>query len=402
VAVNDLFVFLLLFAAIGIGWFLGRRQAQAKLQTADFPSQYYRGLNYLLDGRSDGAVDAFIEALEVNSETLDTHIALGNLLRKRGEVERAIRVHQNLLARPSLPRHRLHEAHLELARDYISAGLLDRAERLLLDLCGEAGSLRATAQRHLLDIYRSEREWQQAIAVATDMLPRKTLLGNSTEGAGPGQAVSIALSHFRCELAREKLESGEIQAARNLLRETLQQEPGCVRASLMLGEVEHVSGNYRQAIKALRAIRRQDPGYLTEAVGLLRQCHAQLGEEVELARWLLECVQDAPSSLLVLAVAEDVQQAEGIQAASAFLAAQLADNPSLWGVGRLIGLQRGASQGSAREDLDVLQILVDRLSAQSPAYRCDHCGYSSRKLHWFCPGCKYWGTIKNIRGAALD
>ncbi len=130
--VNDLLMFALLFAAIGIGWWLGRRSASAA--GPDLPGQYYKGLNYLLDGRPDGAVDAFINALEVNSETLETHIALGNLLRKRGEVDRAIRIHQNLLARPSLPRLQVHQAHLELARDYISAGLFDRAERLLLDL----------------------------------------------------------------------------------------------------------------------------------------------------------------------------------------------------------------------------------------------------------------------------
>mgnify|MGYP001585737903 FL=1 len=199
---NELLVFGLLFAAVAIGWILGRRSAEPELPVTDLSSQYYRGLNYLLDGRPDGAVDSFISALEVNSETLETHIALGNLLRKRGEVDRAIRVHQNLLARPSLPRDQVHQAHLELARDYISAGLLDRAERLLLDLQEESPAQRRACQRYLLEIYQSERDWQLAIDVARELLPRKSLLwtGAAPERE-PGQPVDVALSHFQCELA---------------------------------------------------------------------------------------------------------------------------------------------------------------------------------------------------------
>ena len=174
---NDYLVFALFFVAIVIGWYLGRRGQAKSASAPDLPGQYYKGLNYLLDGKPDGAVDAFINALEVNSETLETHIALGNLLRKRGEVDRAIRIHQNLLARPSLPRAQVHQAHLELARDYISAGLLDRAERLLLDLVAESPIQRRDSQLHLLDIYQSEREWQQAIDIAVELLPRKSLLG---------------------------------------------------------------------------------------------------------------------------------------------------------------------------------------------------------------------------------
>ena len=168
---NDLLIFALLFAAIAIGWWLGRRGAATVASSPELPGQYYKGLNYILEDRPDGAIDAFINALEVNSETLETHIALGNLLRKKGEVDRAIRIHQNLLARPSLPRSQVHLAHLELARDYISAGLLDRAERLLLDLVEESPAQRRTSQRHLLEIYQSEREWSRAIDIAKDLLP---------------------------------------------------------------------------------------------------------------------------------------------------------------------------------------------------------------------------------------
>ena len=217
---NDLAILLLLVVAIGIGWWLGRRSVPRATEhrTGSIPSDYYRGLNYLLDGRPDGAVDAFIDALEVNSETLETHIALGNLMRKRGEVERAIRIHQNLLARPSLPATQVHQAHLELARDYVSAGLHDRAERLLLDLVQEAPELRTTAHRHLLEIYQSESDWDRAIDIATRLLPRKRRLAGGAPLPDELEQIAIALAHYHCELAAISMQEGRWPEAAALFR----------------------------------------------------------------------------------------------------------------------------------------------------------------------------------------
>ena len=400
---NDYLVFGLLFLAIAIGWFLGRRSQAPTASSPDLPGQYYKGLNYLLDGRPDGAVDAFIDALEVNSETLETHIALGNLLRKRGEVARAIRIHQNLLARPSLPRDQVHHAHLELARDYISAGLLDRAERLLLDLVEESPAQRRPSQRHLLDIYQSEREWQRAIDVAGDLMPRKSLLGGaSAPPVEPGQQVNEMLPHFYCELAAEKHLAGDLQGARHLLQEALLQDKQCVRASLMLGEVEADSGRYKQAIKALRRVRQQDPDYLSESIPTLRLCHRALNDEKALRTYLRESLEGHPSAPLVIAAAEDILAAEGSGEAEAFLAEQLEQRPSMRGLEQLITLQLKSSEGRARDSLSLLQVLVRRLIEERPSYRCTHCGFSGRQLHWFCPGCKYWGTMKTIRGTSME
>lgn len=399
---NDYLVFALLFIAIAIGWFLGRRSQRQALAAADLPSQYYRGLNYLLDGRPDGAIDAFIDALEVNSETLETHIALGNLLRKRGEVDRAIRIHQNLLARPSLPREQVHHAHLELARDYISAGLLDRAERLLLDLVAESPAQRRASQRHLLDIYQSERDWPKAIAVAQELIPRKSLLGGPQGRVEPGQPVSEVLPHYYCELAAEKRTAGDLQEARRLLQEALQQDKHCVRASIMLGDVEFESGRHKLAIKALRRVRQQNPEYVSETIPTLRRCHEALDDRKSLRSYLRECLESQPTAPLVIAAAEDILAAEGSEEAEAFLVRQLQKRPSMRGLEQLITLQMKASEGRAREGLDQLHGLVKKLIEQRPTYRCSHCGFSGRRLHWFCPGCKYWGTMKTIRGTVME
>ena len=401
---NELLVFGLLFTAIGIGWLLGRRGRSTVVTAPEMPSQYYKGLNYLLDGRPDGAIDAFIAALEVNSETLETHIALGNLLRKKGEVDRAIRIHQNLLARPSLPRSQVHQAHLELARDYISAGLLDRAERLLLDLVGESPDFRRTAQRYLLGIYQSEREWRSAVDVAVELLPRKSLLGGSqAESPGDrGQDVAVALAHYHCELAQEMMAEGKLQQAHNFLQEALSQDKQCVRASIMMGEVECRSGHYKNAIKALRKVRQQDPAYIPETVPVLRQCHRELQDEQSLQAYLEDCLAAHPSAALVLAVADDIRSARGNDAAGTFLSAALARQPSLRGLAQLIKLQMDHTQGKARDNLGLLQLLVDRLVSDRHAYRCVHCGFAGRQLHWFCPGCKYWGTIKMNRDTGKE
>lgn len=399
---NDYLVFILLFIAIAIGWFLGRRSQRQAIAAADLPSQYYRGLNYLLDGRPDGAIDAFIDALEVNSETLETHIALGNLLRKRGEVDRAIRIHQNLLARPSLPRDQVHQAHLELARDYISAGLLDRAERLLLDLVAESPAQRRASQRHLLDIYQSERDWPRAIAVAQELLPRKSLLGSPQGRVEPGQPVNEVLPHYFCEMAAQKRSAGDLQEARRLLQEALLHDKRCVRASIMLGEVEFECGRHKQAIKALRRVRQQDPDYVSETIPTLRRCHEALDERKALRSYLRECLESQPSAPLVIAAAEDILAAEGSDEAEAFLVRQLQKRPSMRGLEQLISLQMKAVEGRARDGLGLLQGLVQKLIEQRPAYRCSHCGFSGRRLHWFCPGCKYWGTMKTIRGTSME
>lgn len=401
---NDYLVFALLFVAIAIGWYLGRRSQAKSVSAPDLPGQYYKGLNYLLDGKPDGAVDAFINALEVNSETLETHIALGNLLRKRGEVDRAIRIHQNLLARPSLPRAQVHQAHLELARDYISAGLLDRAERLLLDLVAESQAQRRDSQLHLLDIYQSEREWQQAIDIAVELLPRKSLLGGGSPTAvdEPGQSVSVVLSHYYCELASERHEARDLQGARQLLQEALAMDKQSVRASIMLGKVEYDAGRYKQAIKALRRVRQQDPLYISESVPSLRECYRELGDEKSLLAYLRDCLDAHPSPPLLLAAAEDIRAMDGGSIAEQFLVEQLEKMPSLRGMEKLVSLQMSDTEGKSREDLGLLQELVQRLIEERPSYRCSHCGFSGRHLHWFCPGCKYWGTIRPIRGTSME
>ena len=384
--------------AIGLGWWLGRRSVNSRHGLWDFnstpPSQYYRGLNFLLDGSQDSAIDAFTKALEVNAETFDTHIALGNILRRRGEVERAIKVHQNLLARPSLPIAQLHLSHLELARDYISAGLLDRSERLLKDLVSESGAHRRVAQRHLLEIYEAQRDWDKALTVASDLLPKRGFLrARAGEADEVGQPVPTLLAHYCCEKAEELIDQADFQSARDFLEQALRYDGSCVRATMILGALEVKAGNPERSIAVLQSVAQQDSDFVAESSGPLRDAFVAANRREELLGYLQDCFKRTPTTPLVLSIAQELNNRRGPDAAKRFLRDNLESRPSLRGLELLMQLH---SQKEVGEDEALELATINKLVAGRSSYRCVHCGFHGQSLHWHCPGCKHWGTIKDL------
>lgn len=400
-------LFLLVFTAIACGWLLGRFAGGASLLPGGANvayRQYFRGLNYLLNERRDEAIETFIETLEVNKETLETHLALGNLMRRKGGVEHAIRIHQNLLARPNLPPLQLQQAQLELARDFISAGLYDRAEKLLQELVQGSEELRAICLRHLVEIYQAERDWSKAIETATRLLPRRNLLLSAPE---PDPELDGAIAHFHCELAQRALDKNEFDGARAHLKQALIRDAKSVRASLLQGLLEYRAGNFQESIHALQRIPAQNPALIAEMLDTLRASYDALGRREQLVDYLRQCLAQHPSTRLVLAIAEEVGHRDGQPAAAAFLAEQMRARPTLRGLQQLIGLplaHTDADVGSAameRDYLDMLRTLLQKLIAGKPVYQCNHCGFSGRQLHWQCPSCKQWNTLQPIAGDAV-
>ena len=385
------FLLLLLPAALGSGWYIGKSNKSSTREgvSTQIPRDYFVGLNFLLNEEPDKAVDIFIKMLEVDTETVDTHLALGSLFRRRGEVDRAIRIHQNIIARPNLAKQQRVLALLALGQDYLRAGVFDRAERLFLEVV-EMGEQSTLSLRFLLDIYQQEKNWQQAITIAQKL------------ASMTNQKMNVRIAHYYCELAIEARESGQIELAQKQLKQALVIDKRCVRASMLLADLEKHGGQYKQAIRFYQQVKDQDPEYLSEAISPLAECYEKLGKEEELIDYLQQCLIQYPRMSVVLALAELLKRYQGHTEAARFIAEQLRTNPSVRGLHQLIRLQLIDAEGPAKENLAILYDLTIKLLKNKPIYRCEQCGFHGKVLHWLCPSCKEWSTIKPIHGLEGD
>jgi len=380
-------LFLLLPVAALSGWWMGRRARPPvrEVEVAEIPPDYIKGLNYLLNEQQDKALDLFIRMLEVDRDTVETHLALGSLFRRRGEVDRAIRIHQNLIARPTLSREQRAEALFELGHDYMRAGLFDRAESLFQDLI-ESDPHTEQALDQLIDIYQQEKDWDKAIDVARKL---ETVAGRRL---GP------VIAQYYCELAEQARRRGETARAMKMLRRALTVDRDCVRASLAEGALHMASGNLKAAIRAYRHVEEQDPDYLGEVVEPMLECYRRQGRTTEMLDYLRDMLERHASISILLALAELIRQERGDEAAAEFITAHLRRRPSVRGMDRLIELHLANSQAPGREELGILKELTDSLLSDKPVYKCHACGFAGKTLHWQCPSCKRWNTTKPILG----
>lgn len=386
-------LFLVLFmAAIGIGWFLGRREAikvgfMVKPHGSALDRQYFIGLNYLLNEQPDEAIETFIRALEVNPETVETHIAIGRLFCQRGDVERAIKVHQNLLARPNLTREQGDRVQYELARDYLAVGMHHRAQRLLDELIDSKSSMRVDALVDLVKIYEREREWAEAIVVGRKMLRER-----------PEFATTLA--HYHCELASDARKGSDWQQVRRHLEDALQVDRVHVRAMLGLAELEAEQGNPRAAVSWLTQLADKNPDFFPQALPLAKQAadNGNLNLPALLDRVI--GAQQPPMIDSVLARADALRSGtsdSGIAEASHYVVRHIRQWPSLKGLLYLIDLHQGSVESKGRENLMILRGIIEALQVGAYQFRCESCGFAGRKLHWQCPTCHGWSTIKPIK-----
>jgi len=382
------FLWFLLPLAAASGWLVGRygkRRRETAAAAEDLRSNYFKGINYLLNEQPDKAIEAFIKVLEVDSETVETHLALGNLYRRRGEVDRAIRIHQNLIARPNLESEQRSEALLELGHDYLSAGLLDRAENLLQELA-DSGDYRVQALRQLIDIYEQEKDWNRAIDSAR-------LLEKAT-----GNHLSPVIAHYQCELAQRFRESGDTTRGLEMLKQALATHDQCVRASILEGDVLADLEEYERAIRAYQRVEEQDADYVPETIERIQYCYRALNRPDDMDTYLNGLMARYGWITPMLALADLKHERDGAQGAIEFISDQLRRRTSVRGLDRLLELElenAGAADGA---HVSILKDLTGELLADRPIYKCLHCGFPARLLHWQCPSCKHWNTIKPIQG----
>jgi len=383
---------ILLPAAACSGWWIARRNdSSARPESKNQLSrEYVMGLNYLLNEQPDKAVDIFIKLLEVDSETVETHLALGSLFRRRGEVDRAIRIHQNLIARPQLSVSQRKEALMALAQDYMSAGVFDRAERIFIEVVELGGTPDANSLRGLLAIYQQEKSWEKAL----DTLKKLEL--------STGNSMNAQAAHYYCEMSNQALEMGAQDKAYAVVKQALVIDKQSVRASLMLAELEMLQGRYKPAVRALKRVSAQDPEFLTEIIEPLLTASAELNSMDECVSYLENVLSDHPRASIIFAIGDFVRDEKSLDVAIDFVSVQLSKYPSIRGLNQLIQWHLESAHGLVRDKLQMLYNITSKFLDNKPIYRCEHCGFSGKHLHWLCPSCKQWGRTKPIHGLEGD
>ena len=382
------FVVLVPLAALA-GWVIGRRggERHSDNQVSKLSTTYFRGLNYLLNEQPDKAIELFLHIAELDKDTFETQVALGHLFRRRGEVDRAIRLHQALAQRPDLNDAQKVQALSALGEDYMRSGLLDRAETVFSDLA-RIDQRAPQALRHLIGIYQAERDWEKAIENATRY------------EAATGEPMGKLIAQFECELADRHRAAGGVDAARAAIARAYAADSTSVRAGISEGRIEAEAGNAPGAIRAFERAARHDPEYLPVILPSLLESYEKAGERTGARAFLAEMAEHYRGISPVLALTKMVEAEEGVGAARRYLGQQLKDRPSVRGEAALIDLTL-AENADAEATLHDLKHITDQLLVRNPSYRCNRCGFGARSHHWQCPSCKEWGTVKPLLNYAV-
>lgn len=372
-----------------LGWIAARVDIQQLLsESRSLPKGYFKGLNFLLNEQPDKAIDAFIEIVKLDPETVDLHFALGNLFRRRGETERAIRVHQNLLARSDLPQDQQMQAQYELGQDYLKAGLLDRAEEtfnLLVDT-----QYSPQARKALLEIFQREKEWLRAIDAACAL---------QESGAG-GRQKEIA--QFYCELAQDELVHTHPDAALELLEKALSADRKNVRATLLMGDVTLAKGDAEGALLAWRRVEQQSVPHVALVAQRLMDGYRSVGRAQEGINLLKSYLAEASSIDLLEVVFKAVLELDGVEAAKQLVSDELRRTPTLLGLDKLLDARLLDARPEIRPELTLVKNLVHGYAQKLARYQCSQCGFKARQFYWQCPGCSQWETYPPRRTEELN
>lgn len=362
-----------------LGWLAARIDIKHLLsESRTIPRSYFKGLNFLLNQQPDKAIEAFIEVVKVDPQTVELHFALGGLFRKRGEVERAIRMHQNLLERADLGAEQRQAALLELAQDYFKAGLLDRAEELFAKL--RHTHYEKAALGFLLQIYEQEKDWFKAIDIARQ-------LGEISE-----QPRLKEIANFYCELAASDIAHSQPDSARKYLDEALNANKKCVRASIVEGDLQASVKRHDRAIDAWKRVEAQAPLYLPLVAERLLDSYREIGKPDEGIHLLRSYLADYPSLDILNAVFQAVLERDGAEPAYRLVRDELRRNPTLLGLDKLLEAQLLEVPPERRRDLELIKNLVHQYTRSLAMYRCDNCGFRARQFYWRCPACGGWET----------
>jgi lipopolysaccharide biosynthesis regulator YciM len=369
-------IFLLLAAA---GWALGRfdeRDGEEPAQPLN--KDYLKGLNFLLNEQTDQALEHFLEMVRVDDRTIETHFALGSLFRRRGEIDRAIRIHRNIIARPDLAAEQRDQALYSLAKDYLKAGLLDRAEKMFSRLA-EGSRYQVEALEQLCRIYEQEHEWQRAIASGQKL---EKLSGRSLE---------LQIAHYYCELAEQSAGENDFPAARAYIKKAQSGRARTLRGALTRGDIARDTNDPKTALKLYQRIIDENTYLITEALPRIIDVHRSEGSLDKLEKNLESMLKKNPAMSTDIAYTAIANNIGDIPVIDRCVEEYMLNEPTL---GEFIDLQSTADgdDDSRHNALSKVRSALSKLAAATPRYQCKECGFSSQQLLWQCPSCKDWET----------
>ncbi|MBL8447380.1 MAG: lipopolysaccharide assembly protein LapB [Zoogloeaceae bacterium] len=372
-----------------LGWVAARIDIRQVVQESrTLPRSYLSGLNFLLNEQPDKAIDAFIEAVKIDPNTVELHFALGSLFRRRGETDRAIRMHQNLVERDDLSEEQRLQALEELGQDFLKAGLLDRAESVFNRLRGTR--LNDKALQYLLEIYQQEKDWVRAIEAAQALPDHESLLWRKEVG------------NFHCEVASAELANSRLGAARDAVQHALTVNPKSVRASLILGDISVAEGQDEAALAVWKKVENQDPVYLALVAERIMDAHRRLGRDEQGMALLRAYLDQHPSLDLLDEVFHWELEKAGPQQAYELVREELRRNPTLLGLDKLLEAALLTATPDQRQDIELMKQLIHGHTRRVARYRCDSCGFKARQFYWRCPACGGWETYPPRRTEEFD
>jgi lipopolysaccharide assembly protein B len=376
-----LLVFPLFFA---LGWIAARMDIKELLtESSLLPRSYFQGLNFLLNEQQDKAIEAFIEVVKVDPQTIELHFALGSLFRRRGEIDRALRMHLNLVERADLDDEKKQHALFELAQDYLKAGILDRSELAFQQLL--TSTYAKDSLDFLLEIYQKEKDWLKAI----DICQRLTDLTGKPHGKEAGA--------FYCELATFELSHQKTDAAVVHLEQALEVCPLAVRATIMLGDIEFSAGKFKRAIERWKNIEQQDANYLPLVAEKLLHAYQQIDNVNAGISLLQEYQTKYPSHDLMNVLFQAVLKRDGAVSASQLVRDDLQRNPTLLGLDKFLEARLLEVTEKNRSDVELVKNLVHKRTRALAMYYCSSCGFKARQFYWHCPACHGWETYSPRR-----
>lgn len=365
--------------AIGFLWLLFRTKQSHKRQQSTLSSEYFKGLNYLLNDEQGKALDVFVKLVESNWDTIDMQFTLGKIYRKNGEMDKAIKIHQGLIARPSLPERYRSAILQELGYDYLGAGWFDRAEGLFKEVLIQ-DEKSGEARHNLILIYQQEKDWYKAIEIAVDLYSENPTV------IGP------MIAHYYCELAEICKTKGDISQLLNNAEKAMGYDATCVRASLLLADQARAAGDIDKAIKLYEGIEKQDAESMILVIDSLLECYEKQSAQDKLYDYLV-ALQDRHENLFLQnVIASVIEKSQGKQAAIDYLSNKIKRQPSIAGMQKLLSYKQ--KETDADEVFSDLTTALSVMQKDSVEYRCQKCGFSTNTHYWLCPSCNHWGTVK--------